>query len=210
VPEELKGHDVIVADCRKRRTTPECIILDRAVHHFAMAELSNSKRRGRPDIVHATLLAIVESPAYRLGHVRVFVHTYGDIILEFLEMVRLPVNYNNFLQLMVQLLRAGRIPIHGRPLIKTYRKSLIDLLKALGGTSILMTSRGRIIEPERFLGDICSKDLNILIGGYPRGPPPATLLSTCTFSVSIFGEVLSSSTVASRMLYDIERYFLKI
>lgn len=162
IPEHIKGHDAIVADCRKRRTTPERIILDRAVHHFAMTRLSDSKRRGRPDIVHSTLLAIVQSPAYRLGHVRIFVHTYGDIILEFLEIVRLPVNYNNFLQLMVQLLNAGRIPVHGRTLIKTYRKPLIGFLKVLGGTSILMTSRGRIIEPEQFLGDIPSKDLNFL------------------------------------------------
>jgi len=209
VPHEISSHPAILADSSRWDRPPEQLVLDRAVHHFSMLDLDDSERRGRPDISHMTLLMVTDSPAYRKGKVRIYVHTVRDTVLKFHGVVRLPPNYHNFVNLMSQLLTSGRVPLFREPLIKTYRSSLGDLLKTLGGYSLLMTSRGRRADITEALQGV-TDDVNVLVGGYPRGAPREDLVELCNDKLSICDQVLASWTVASRILYDLERGFLKL
>ncbi|MEM2842115.1 MAG: 16S rRNA methyltransferase [Thermoproteota archaeon] len=205
VPKELRIHPVILTDSKKRGVLSERIVLDRAIHHFAMHGLENSERRGRPDIVHTTLLVATDSPAYRSGYMRVFVHTYDGKILIFRRGVRPPVNYNNFVKLMAQLLQSGRVPLSGKTLIEMSEGSLKSLLKPTDSFVILLTSRGRKVDLRDVFKKVDRGEVTVLIGGYPKGPPRGELFELCDDAISIYDGVLASWTVTSRVIYELER-----
>lgn len=210
VPEEIRAHPAVLADSKKRGIAPEGIVLDRSIHHFAMRSLENSERRGRPDIVHMTLLNVTDSPAYRMGYVKIFVHTCAGKFLRFRKGVRPPVNYNNFINLMSQLLRSGRVPVDKEPLIEAVDSSLKNFLSTTEGFSVLLTSRGKRVDFRDVIEKVGRRDITVLVGGYPKGPPPGKLFELCDEAVSIYDGVLASWTVASRIIYDLEKFSLKI
>ena len=55
-------------------------LLDSAIHHQWMTELKNHNKRGRPDIIHRTLLAIQDSPFISENQVDIVVETHNGIL----------------------------------------------------------------------------------------------------------------------------------
>src|SRR5712691_12567348 len=100
VPEEIIRFPAVVNDAKRRERDPSKILLDRSLHHAAMVRLKEDYKRGRPDIVHMTLLSITGTPLYEEGSVKVYVHTRGDAVLEIGERTRLPKSYFRFRNLV--------------------------------------------------------------------------------------------------------------
>ncbi|MFN7106011.1 MAG: 16S rRNA methyltransferase [Pyrobaculum sp.] len=165
VPPELWSHPAVLADARRRRKKPGEILLDRARHHPAMQTLPQASRRGRPDIVHQTLLLFQYSPAARLG--KAYIHTREDYVVKIRPDARIPKNYNNFLSLVEQLYAAGRVPPGGEPLMEIYKTTLAQLLKGLGGRWVAMHEKG-VKKPLWELGQIV-RDAVVVVGGFPHG-----------------------------------------
>ena len=90
VPRELAGARAVVADSKRRGKPPTEILLDRSFHHSAMGKLKDSEKRGRPDLVHVALLSVTGTPLYLDGEVRVYVHTWPDVVVELAEKTRIP------------------------------------------------------------------------------------------------------------------------
>lgn len=60
----------------------------------------------RPDILHQSLLTILDSPLCQLGHVRgIYVHTCGNVLIRVDPTTKLPRTYQRFAGLMSQLLQ---------------------------------------------------------------------------------------------------------
>eukprot|EP00963_Diacronema_lutheri_P003357 scaffold281_cov318-Pavlova_lutheri.AAC.40 len=60
----------------------------------------------RPDILHQELLAILDSPLNKAGHIeRIYVHTKSNVLLSIHPQVRLPRTFKRFCGLMLQLLQ---------------------------------------------------------------------------------------------------------
>ena len=64
----------------------------------------------RPDILHYTLLTLLDSPLNKAGMLQVFIRTYNNILIEVNPQIRLPRTYKRFAGLMVQLLH--KLSIH--------------------------------------------------------------------------------------------------
>ncbi|MFN3804965.1 MAG: 16S rRNA methyltransferase [Pyrobaculum sp.] len=167
VPRELWSHPAVLADARRRGKKPGEMLLDRARHHPAMWILPQASRRGRPDIIHQSLLAFQYSPLARSGMGRAYVHTAGDRVIKIRPDARLPKNYNNFLSLAEQLYSAGRVPPRGDPLMEVERSTLSQLLERLGGRWVAMHERGER-KPLWELGQLV-KDAVVVVGGFPHG-----------------------------------------
>src|SRR5437016_14453492 len=73
VPEEIRRSPAVVNDAKRRERDPSKILLDRSLHHAAMVRLKEEYKRGRPDIVHMTLLRIPGAPLYEEGAVQGYV-----------------------------------------------------------------------------------------------------------------------------------------
>jgi len=181
-------------------------ILDRAVHHFAMRRLPNSERRGRPDIVHVSILSIADSPAYSDGLVNFVVHTVGDKVIVPTTAWRPPRNYRNFLGLMEDLLQFGRAPSTGRAVLRLENstiKGAVDRTRA--DRVVLLSSHGNLSSLSEEVKGLRSHVVAYLVGGYAKGEPRQEVVQLADKIVSIHRSPLSSSTVISRLLYEIEK-----
>ncbi|MBI3115830.1 MAG: ribosome biogenesis protein, partial [Thaumarchaeota archaeon] len=167
VPEEIKKHPSVVADSKRRGISPTSILLDRSIHHAAMLRLNDGLKRGRPDLVHITLLGVTGAPLYQDELVRVYIHTLDDLVLEIKEGTRPPKSYFRFRSLMEKILLER--PKDG--LIIAYPSSLPGLVKRLRGDLVVgLSVQGEYKELGNLASELVSKENPVvLIGGFPRG-----------------------------------------
>ena len=104
VPSEISRHASVRNDARRRELEPSEMLLDRSIHHAAMLKLEEDAKRGRPDLVHLTLLSVTSTPLYQAGRAKVYIHTRDDVVLELREQTRPPKSYFRFRDLMQQAL----------------------------------------------------------------------------------------------------------
>ncbi|WP_423792268.1 16S rRNA methyltransferase [Methanocaldococcus indicus] len=135
-------------------------ILDSNYHYKYMRNLKDKERRGRPDIVHFSLLTILDSPINYERKLKIFVHTYNNLVLEISPEVRLPRNYFRFLGVIEKVLKGDE-----NRFIRIYESSLEELLNKIQTKNIaLLTKKGKLVHPK----ELKNYD-TFLIGGFPYG-----------------------------------------
>jgi len=205
-PPELMKHPSILKLAEKRGKKPNEILLDRSYHHVAMRSLKDAEKRGRPDIVHTTLLELLGTPLNREGLLQICVHTVDNRVVEIDSNVRLPVNYDRFVGLLEQLYAVGKVPEAGQPLLAIRKQTLNQLLGEIKpSTTVAFTTLGEYKD----LGEICEELAKerkpaILIGGFPRGHFSEETLNLANRAVRIDREALEAWVVASRAVYAYE------
>jgi len=205
VPEQIIHHRQIIETARMYKIPVRNVVLDKTLHYSAMGRLSEKWKRGRPDIVHTTLLNILDSPLAKRNKIEVFMHVYDGRVYKIEPHTRLPRHLERFKGLMAQLLRTDKVPSAGEVLIYRTHSSLSEFAEE-HGKIILLWEKG---EPST-LSYIVDKALNtghpIGIGAFPRGDfKEETLeLSCCRYSV-FGGESLMAWIVASRIICEAER-----
>lgn len=203
VPEELRRDRSVAADAERRGVEPSRILLDRSFHHRAMLKLKDGLKRGRPDLVHVTLLSVTGSPLYIDGVVKVFVHTHGDVVLELKEETRIPKSYFRFRGLMEQALTVR--PNTG--LLKVYSATLEQLVKSIRPDSVIgLSTQGRPTSMEQLSSMIsAARNPCVVIGGFAHGHFSRRTLGVMDELVSIHEEPLDAHVVVSRVLYEVEK-----
>jgi len=206
VPLELAEHPSVLRLAKKRGKKPNQILLDRSYHHTAMRSLKDSEKRGRPDIVHTTLLEVLGTPLNREGLLQTYVHTVEGRVIEINSNARLPVNYDRFVGLLEQLYEIGRVPEVGEPLLTIRKQALNQLLREIKpSTTLAFTTLGEY-EDLSALCEKISKEKKpaILIGGFPRGHFSKETLRMADRAVRIDREALEAWVVAARTVYAYE------
>ena len=202
VPAKIAYHPVIVRHARRKGVSPLNIILDDSLHHIAMKTLKNWRRRGRPDIVHFCLLTLTGSPLYREGKLRIMVHTCRDIVIRIAGNVRLPRHYERFKGLMSQLLRLGRVPPTGKPLMEAEKGEILDVLEKFQGYKVIaFTEKGEYYTPDR-LRQLFSRVENpvVVVGAFPHGELPGEVLDRADYKVSVYESPLDAWIVLCKLL----------
>ena len=74
IPKKLWTHPAVKSYAQERKKPAKLLLLDRSYHHFAMRELKENQKRGRPDIIHFSLLEALSSALNKEGFLQVFVH----------------------------------------------------------------------------------------------------------------------------------------
>ena len=206
VPREIWWHPAVRASARRRGKKPGDILLDRSLHHPAMKELRLSEKRGRPDIVHFSLLNALSSPLNLEGKLRIYVHTIGDYVLFIRPDTRLPRNYQRFIGLMEQLFIKGRVPPDSsNPLISIREMSLEDLVESLGRKLLLLSETGELVSPDTVAEEVVSHGYAVGIGGFPHGDFSKRVYSLADKVYSIYPRPLDTWIVVSRVIEAVER-----
>lgn len=206
VPDEIRSHPQVVRTARRYGLRPEEMLLDAGIHWRAMRSLEGWWRRGRPDIVHLSLLNLLEKAPVRAGAAEVYMHVQDGRVFAFSPEVRIPKNYDRFKGLMSQLLRLGRVPPEGRPLIWQVSASLEEFL---GDRRLLLMSEDGDVEmtPLQLVEEAIRSDEPIGFGAFPRGPFSQPVLSRASRRVRIRGgEPLKAWDVACALscaLYEL-------
>jgi len=208
VPSEILGHPSVRRNAKRRGKRPGETLLDRSLHHYAMAGLPGQEKRGRPDILHICLLEAMGSPLNRTGNLRVWVSTQRGYVIEIDPSTRPPRDYNRFKSLMEQLFLDGSSPPGVEtPLLRLRRLSLMGLMDELGPSRVVaLTSHG---SPSSFAAaaeGLCgSGSPAVFVGAYPSGPMEGETLALADEALSVYPEPLEAWTVVSRLLYECER-----
>ena len=203
VPREIRRHQAVANDSRRREVEAEGMLLDRSFHHSAMTKLKDSEKRGRPDLVHVALLAVTGTPLYLGGSVKAFVHTYGDLVLDIEPRTRIPKNYLRFRGLMEKALaespQEGLVTVRPMGIRELARKVSADRVFGLS----VQGRRASAGELARMMAG--AREPMVLVGGFPHGHFSQGTLSVIDQLVRIHAQPLEAHVVVSRVLYEAER-----
>ncbi len=191
---------------RRFRKKPDEMLLDRVIHHSILKGMPDSTRRGRPDIVHLSILSIADTPAYRGGLVDFILHTIKDLIIVPKRTWRPPRNYYNFVSIFEQLLKIKRIPPEGEPILVARQGNLAGAIKSLSPKRVvLFSSRGRLVDLHQFFRTTQYAGCVYLIGAYAKGEPRKSIVDMADDVISIYPKMLPGWVVASRAVYELEK-----
>jgi len=204
VPSELRNDPSVVSDAKRRGVDASRILLDRSFHHRAMLRLKDGLKRGRPDLVHVTLLSITGTPLYSDGSVKVYVHTYANDVLELQERTRVPKSYFRFRGLVEQALTDR--PKSG--LLKVRESSFERLVKEIGSDSVIgLSTQGRKTSMDELSAMIgAARKPCVVIGGFAQGHFSPKSLEAMDELVRIHDKSLEADVVVARVLYEVEKH----
>ena len=126
VPFELRHHPSVISHARRLGKNSSEILLDNSWHFAAMKGIKNEIKRGRPDLVHFSILEATTIPLYFQNKMRLFVHTVDDKIISFGENVHIPKSYHRFAGVMEKLYREKEITADNDVLLKIEDKTFSD------------------------------------------------------------------------------------
>lgn len=207
IPKEIQNHPIIIREALRKKVKPNELILDRARHHFVMKKLPYSWKRGRPDIVHMSLLSIQYSILNKYGYVKTYIHTIQNLIIDVKPETRIPKNYNNFIGLMQQLFKFGRVPPNAEPLLEILNVNLQSLIDNLNVSSVILLDdvRGLKISFIEFIQHILNLDYPcILIGAFPHGEFNQEVYKIANEIYRIGNEVYETWILISKLLTYLE------
>jgi rRNA small subunit pseudouridine methyltransferase Nep1 len=184
VPTEIQNHPQIRHSARARGKDAESMLLDSSLHWKAMRTLPDFERRGRPDILHTSLLVALESRLNKRGLLQTMVHTRNDIFIHINPATRLPRSYARFCGLLEDLFLKKII----EGLMWIEKKSLSHMLSEFENVCV-MEENGTPYEGRR--------EGMVVVGGFPHGGFK-TPLAYPTFSLN--GEPLAAWSVVSEVV----------
>jgi rRNA small subunit pseudouridine methyltransferase Nep1 len=203
VPTEIRGTPAVASDSKRRGADASGILLDRSIQHSSMMRLKDSEKRGRPDLVHVTLLSVTGTPLYLDGLVNVFVHTYSDVVLEVEGKTRLPKNYLRFRGLMEKAL--SEMPRRG--LVRAYPMGIAELVRKVSADRVFgLSVRGKQVGIGELAAAIdAARNPCVVVGGFPHGHFSERVVKLTDELVRIDSRPLEAHVVTSRVLYEVEK-----
>jgi len=200
VPAELQRHPQVLRSARRYGIEPGEMLLDKTLHYHAMETLPQKWKRGRPDIVHTTLLLLQDSMLNHAGRLRLYIHVYDGRVFAVNPETRLPKHYERFRGLMAQLLRHNRVPPDGeKPLITLEAQSLAEFVKK-HGKLILLDENGKPSTSTQVVRLALQTARPIGIGMFPRGEFKKSTQRKAWTTLSLAkGRPLKAWTIAYRV-----------
>jgi rRNA small subunit pseudouridine methyltransferase Nep1 len=205
VPKNISRHASVTRHATRKGKAGTEILLDRSYHHKAMLMLDNADRRGRPDLVHFALLEAVSTPLYRMGLLRIYVHSIADKVIFLHEKVRLPKSYFRFEGLMEELIKEGQIRSDSDLLMEIKNMRFADLLSEIKPSKVIGLSRRGIKSDATKIATMAKEDAVLVVGGFPRGHFSARVAAGMHQIYSISDYSLEAHVVIARVLYECEK-----
>ena len=205
VPFELENHPSVVTHARKLGKYPSEILLDNSWHFAAMKGIKNEIKRGRPDLVHFSILEATTIPLYLQNKLNLFVHTVDDKVIHFGKNVHLPKSYHRFQGVIEKLYQEKKIMTKNELLLKIKEQTFSDLIEEINPSKIIgFSTEGQLSSYEKIATQI-SDDSCIVIGGFQKGHFSDSIQNKITDLYSIGNESFEGHVITSRILYEYEK-----
>lgn len=198
-PEAIAGHPAIRATAKELNRRPTEILLDQNVHSPAIRQLPEGERRGRPDILHYTLLVLLESPLNKEGKLKVLIHTRNRELINIRADTRLPRGEARFQGLISKVLRDGASQDKQPLLWSDGVRSPAQVLAECKGPIVRLDEGGSSTTPADLMQRAVDHDLTILLGAFPSGDFPAEWKNVAP-AASIFPQALNAWAVAGEIV----------
>jgi len=205
VPYELEDHPSVISHARKLGKHSSEILLDNSWHFAAMKGIKNEIKRGRPDLVHFSILEATTIPLYLQNKLNLFVHTVDDKVIHFGEKVHLPKSYHRFEGVIEKLYQEKKIMAKNELLLEIKDQTFSELIDEINPSKIFgFSTEGQLSSYEKIALQI-SNNSCIIIGGFQKGHFSGSVQNKITDLYSIGNESFESHVITSRILYEYEK-----
>ena len=205
VPYELEGHPSVISHARKLGKHSSEILLDNSWHFAAMKGIKNEIKRGRPDIVHFSILEATTIPLYLENKLNLFVHTIDDKVIRFGKNVHLPKSYHRFQGVIEKLYQEKKIMAKNELLLEIKEQTFSELIDEINPSKIIgFSTEGELSSYEKIAAQI-SDNSCIILGGFQKGHFSDSVQNKITDLFSIGNESFEGHVVTSRILYEYEK-----
>lgn len=205
VPAEIQSHPSVVRHAKRLGRMPSEILLDNSWHFAAMRGLDCQIKRGRPDLVHFSILEAVTTPLYCRDRIELYIHTINDKIIRFGSGVRMPKSYHRFEGIMERLYRDRQITSGDHVLLELEDRSLQELLEEMNPKATIgLSTKGTPSTFEGIAAEI-PDGACIVIGGFQKGHFSDSAWHLMEPAYSVGTTSLESHVVVARMLYEYEK-----
>jgi rRNA small subunit pseudouridine methyltransferase Nep1 len=199
-PPEIAGHPAIRATARDQERKPGEVLLDQNMHGAATSRLADGRRRGRPDIVHYTLLVLLESPLCKAGRMEIAIHTRHGELIRIRPDTRLPRGEARFQGLVGKVLREGASNDKEPLLWSEGPKEPHEVIDAFARGPILrLDETGTVTSPSDIVARARDGELTLVLGAFPSGDFPDGWKKAAPEGVSIWKEPLNAWAVAAEL-----------
>jgi rRNA small subunit pseudouridine methyltransferase Nep1 len=208
VPNEIAGHPAIIKWAKRKKKDPRHLILDQSYHHSAILRLGKSGvGRGRPDIVHFSLLVALGSPLNADNQLNCFVHTRDDHVIAIDPRTRLPRNTDRFTALIEQLYQDSVVPSSRPALLKLKKESLKSLLNTILPDKVVALTTLGSPNPMEAVAAVLreAKRPVLLVGGFPTGHFSDGTMKLASEKIRVDRRNLEAWTIVGRAVYDYEK-----
>jgi rRNA small subunit pseudouridine methyltransferase Nep1 len=205
VPKELQRHNSVIASARRFNKKPSEILLDISWHFAAMKGIKNEIKRGRPDLVHFSLLEACSIPLYFENKLDVFVHTIDDKVISVGQNVRLPKSYHRFIGLVEKLYATGRIEENNNTLLEIKEMNFENLIKKINPKQTIALSSKGIKSSYQKVAEEINDNTCLVVGGFSKGQFFDKNKDYFNKIVLVDKNPLEAHIIISRVLYEYEK-----
>ena len=209
IPKEIQNHPSVISHSKKLGKSPSNILLDNSWHYAAMKGIQNENKRGRPDIVHFSLLEACSIPLYFEKKLSIYIHTLNDKVIKVGDNIHPPKSFHRFAGLIEKLFYEKRIESEGKILLEMDDMSFSKLMEEINPKNVVgLSSVGK---PSSYYDVAKSLTENscIVIGGFQKTHFSESTVSKIDHLVSIDPNSLESHVVTARILYEYEKTIFK-
>ena len=205
VPSELEHHPSVISHARKLGKYPSEILLDNSWHFAAMKGIENEMKRGRPDLVHFSILEATTIPLYLQNKMKLYVHTLDDKVISFGKNVHIPKSYHRFEGVIEKLYQEKEITTNDDILLEIEEKTFSELLDEINPSKVFgFSTKGAKSTYEKIAKEI-TDDACIIVGGFQKGHFSDSVETKITDLYSVGDESFEGHVVVARMLYEYEK-----
>lgn len=205
IPLELQDHPSVLSHARKLVKHPSEILLDNSWHFAAMKGIENEIKRGRPDLVHFSILEATTIPLYLKNKIKIYIHTINDNVIYIGENVHIPKSYHRFEGLIEKLFLEKTIQSGNNILLEIKEKSFSELINEIKPSKIIgFSTKGELRSFEKISPEI-SDNSCIVIGGFQKGHFTESTKSKINHLFSIDELSYEAHVVIARILYEYEK-----
>ncbi len=205
VPSELKHHPSVISHARKLGKHPSEILLDNSWHFAAMKGIENEMKRGRPDLVHFSILEATTIPLYLQNKMKLYVHTLDDKVISFGKNVHIPKSYHRFEGVIEKLYQEKEITTNDDVLLEIEEKTFSELLDEINPSKVFGFSTKGIKSTYEKIAKEITDDACIVVGGFQKGHFSDSVQTKITDLYSVGDESFEGHVVVARMLYEYEK-----
>lgn len=205
VPYELEEHPSVISHAKKLGKHPSEILLDNSWHFAAMKGIKNEIKRGRPDLVHFSILEATTIPLYYQNKLNLFVHTIDNKVIHFGKNVHIPKSYHRFQGVIEKLFQEKKILSKNELLLEIKDQTFSELIHEINPSSVIgFSTSGQSSSYEKIASEIPDNSC-IVIGGFQKGHFSDSTQNEITNLYSIGDDSFEGHVIVSRILYEYEK-----
>ncbi len=205
VPYELQEHPSVISHAKKLGKHPSEILLDNSWHFAAMKGIKNEIKRGRPDLVHFSILEATTIPLYYQNKLNLFVHTIDNKVIHFGKNVHIPKSYHRFQGVIEKLFQEKKVLSKNELLLEIKDQTFSELIHEINPSSVIgFSTSGQSSSYQKIASEIPENSC-IVIGGFQKGHFSNSTQSEITNLYSIGNDSFEGHVIVSRILYEYEK-----